>query len=731
MRGRILRMNNHGNRRVPKLVLAFAASLFALLACHTAAAQAPGLDSHASTHRPAFRAVNYEVAVALLVERQALSARAKIEFEAKEPSATLEVELHQDLRVQAVTGADGKALPFDRYPNNPLRLTVALPQTVVAGQHVTLTFDYAGPLANDDASPIKGVRLAYVSEASTVLLLPGRWFPLTDYPSNRYTAVFNIAVPETMVVTGTGEALPPQKRNVAFESGPAAAIRPGQVAPKTPPVSATPAAGTPTASRMVYTFRWTRPEPGGTFVAGKLQSQAAKSPDVPLTVFAPQLAAGAADAFEQQLSSIIPFFSTEFGPLQEPALSVAQLPAGSLAGYSAPGLLLIGARQWDPKTNFRLLAQLAAGQWFGNAVTPASAADVWITDGLARYAEGLYVEHSAGREALDRALEDYAVGALMFEQAAPIARAAQLQPFSPEYRSVVQNKGAMVFHMLRGQMGDAAFSATLKDFYAKFAGHAARIEDFEKLASDHAAQDAQSKKTDAPNLMPFFSQWLNSTGVPEFKLDYVVVRTRKGFLLRGDVKQDLETFRMPVEVRIATEGNPETKTIDVVGTKSDFTVETFGRPRPLGLTIDPNNHLLKSSPKLRVRALIGRGEEMAQRGDFYEAIQEYQRALDTQKNSSLAHFRMAEASFLQKNYQAAASAFREALDGDLEPRWVEVWSHLYLGKIFDLSGQRERAISQYSLARDARDNTGGAQDEVERYIANPFKLEGDADHRAP
>ena len=84
-------MNNHRNRRVPKLVLAFAASLFALLGWHPAAAQAPGLDSHASTHRPAFRAVNYDVAVALLVERQALSARAKIEFDAREPSATLEV----------------------------------------------------------------------------------------------------------------------------------------------------------------------------------------------------------------------------------------------------------------------------------------------------------------------------------------------------------------------------------------------------------------------------------------------------------------------------------------------------------------------------------------------------------------------------------------------------------------------------------------------------------------
>lgn len=716
--------------RTARLGLALATSLPAIFVCLPAIAQNPQPETQAparsNARRLAFRAVNYDVNVAVLPEKQAIATRAKIEFEAREPSATVEVELHQDLRVQAVTGDDGKQLSFDRYPDSPLRLTVSLPQSVVSGQHITLTFDYTGPLANDDVSPIKGVRLAYVSEASTVLLLPGRWFPLTDYPANRYTGVFNIAVPESMIVVGTGEALPPQKRTVTFEAEPAAPAKPGQPKPIAPPATA---AGT--ATRMVYTFRWTKPEPGGTFVAGKLQSQTAKATDVALTVVAPALAPGTADAFSQQLSNIIPFFSNEFGALPDPDLRVAQLPPGSLTGYSAPGLLLVGARQWDPKINYRLLAQLAAQQWFGNQVTPATAGDVWVTDGLARYAEGMYVENAAGREALDRALEDFAVGALMFEQAAPIAQAAQLVPYTPEYRSVVQNKGAMVFHMLRSQMGDAAFRATLRDFYAKFAGRAARIEDFEKVAEAQAAQTNSARNGPPPNLTPFFIQWLNSTGVPEFKLDYVVVRTRKGFLLRGDVKQDLETFRMPVEVRVATEGNPETKTIQVVGTKSDFTIETFGRPRPLGIIIDPNNNLLKSSPKLRVRALIGRGEDIAQHGDFYQAIQEYQRALDVQKNSSLAHFRMAEASFYQKNYQAAAGAFREALDGDLEPKWVEVWCRIYLGKIFDLSGQRERAVNEYTKARDARDDTGGAQAEVAKYLAQPYKPEGEASRPTP
>jgi len=62
-----------------------------------------------------------------------------------------------------------------------------------------------------------------------------------------------------------------------------------------------------------------------------------------------------------------------------------------------------------------------------------------------------------------------AVGALMYEDAAPVAQAARLAPYSPDYRSVVMNKGAMLFHMLRAQMGDLAFKSALHDFYFQFA----------------------------------------------------------------------------------------------------------------------------------------------------------------------------------------------------------------------------------------------------------------------
>jgi tetratricopeptide (TPR) repeat protein len=147
--------------------------------------------------------------------------------------------------------------------------------------------------------------------------------------------------------------------------------------------------------------------------------------------------------------------------------------------------------------------------------------------------------------------------------------------------------------------------------------------------------------------------------------------------------------------------------------------------------IDPNNNLLKSTPRLRVRALIARGEGDAELGRYYEAIQEYQKALDAQPSNSLAHFRTGEAMFYQKNYQSAANAFRSALGGDLDPKWTEVWSHIYIGKIYDLLGQRERAVNEYSLAQHLNDDTAGAQAEVARYLQKPFNGDDSAPAAAP
>ncbi len=641
-----------------------------------------------------FRATNYDVQVQLQPESQTLTALVKVDFTAKEVGRTLLVELHPDLHITSVKSASGQVLSFQRDNNDPVYLTVGLPETATPGKQVSVTFEYNGPISNEEDSPTRGVRFGSIDKTSAYLLLPARWFPLTDFPSNRYTGTFRIIVPESFVVVGTGTAESPK-------SMPGLGKGPGQ---------------------SEYLFKSDRPAPVGTFVAGPLQLSPVQTEGYQFSVYTQPAQASTATAYADSVAHILSYFTDGFGALEsQPNLTIAQMPDGSLDGFSAPGLLLVSEHMWPAKPNEELLSQLVAGQWWGDRVLPATPSDVWLTDGLSHYAAAMYSEQADGVAGLHRALEDFAVGALMYEAETPIAQARRIPAYSEQYQSVVDDKGAMVFHMLRAEIGDDNFTALLKEFYKDREGKTATIDEFEKLA---ARKVPPTKPGDPPlNLVAFFSQWLNSTGVPEFKMEYITYRTAKGFKVVGKIHQELDTFRMPVDVKIDTEGNPEFKKILVNGTTSSFVMETFGRPKPNGITIDPNNVLLKSSPRLRVRAAVARGEGFAGQGKYYEAIQEYQRALDLAPNNSLADFRMGEAMFYQKNYQAGANSFRAALGGDLDPRWIGVWSHIYIGKIYDLLGQRERAVNEYSLAQHTNDDTAGAQSEAGRYLQKAYNGE--------
>ena len=57
-------------------------------------------------------------------------------------------------------------------------------------------------------------------------------------------------------------------------------------------------------------------------------------------------------------------------------------------------------------------------------------------------------------------------------------------------------------------------------------------------------------------------------------------------------------------------------------------------------------------------------EILVAEGDTTGALAEYQKALTANPNSSLASYRIGEVLFNQKNYQAAANAYRDALRGD-------------------------------------------------------------------
>jgi len=180
-------------RRVPGTFVFFT---LIFLSCVAAPLQA-------QAPRPAnFLAEHYDVSASLDAIGQSISATAKIDFKAVEASSSVRVELHPNLIVKEVKGADGKPLTFERDSQNALMVVVQLPTPVATAGRVTLTYTYAGLLVNEENSPVPGVRAALISKDGAYLLLPARWFPLTNFPSNRYTATFRLNVPDIFAVAG-------------------------------------------------------------------------------------------------------------------------------------------------------------------------------------------------------------------------------------------------------------------------------------------------------------------------------------------------------------------------------------------------------------------------------------------------------------------------------------------------------------------------------------------------
>jgi hypothetical protein len=629
--------------------------------------------SAVAADRPRVKAEDYVIDAEIVPRTHHLAARARVKFIALEDTNFASFELNNGLRITKVLDGNGRTLTPERITqDNAVR--VSFPAMLTKGASTTLTFDYEGALASADDSPVEGLKLAYIGDDIAYLLYPGRWFPVTNYGIDRFTAIINLTAPSNFVMVGSG----------------------GNGAPK---------AGA--AGKSVTSFVWQKPSFPGTIIAGPFQESAFGSIHVYFGAGKKQYASAYADTASKELE----YFSSLYGPAPGGGtLKVVELPDDTVPMWWAPEIAALATRDVSEKTNYRLLADAIGHQWWGANVSPASKDDWWLMDGGARDSEMRYVQSTAGQQAFEDASRDMAVGALAYDTT-PLSSASKLDTFSPQFQSLVTDKGGMIFHMLRWVIGDAAFDKTMKDFMAQFTGKSATVADFQAVA----------EKYHGDKLTAFFSQWVDGTGAPEFKMKYTVYRVKKGFRVVGEITQDLDLFRMPLELKVDTDGQTEMKRIEVTGTDSAFSIETFGKPRRL--VLDPNNWVLKNSPDLRVRVAIRRGQELTAQGNLAQALTELNKALEVNRNSSLAHYRIADIFFLQRNYQSAANEFREALNGDGEPRWTEVWSHIMLGKIFDATGQRERAVNEYRQAIQTGDPTQGALDEARRYLEKPYERE--------
>jgi tetratricopeptide (TPR) repeat protein len=604
---------------------------------------------------------------------QSIAAKARVRFKAVDDKiSAVSLELHNAMTVTGVTYLDDSRVDSQRSSQDfSVKLTLEPP--MVKGSTREVVIRYEGKLTGQEESPVYGIKFASLRPEYGFLMYPSRWFPIAGYTADRYKSEFVITVPEGYSVVSGG--LETTKKE---------------------------------AGKSTTTCSFNSPGFGGSLAIVQGEGKKVSSGGVNSLIYFRGESAAAADSWGEETGKVLGLLTTQFGIAPASSLVLVETEEGAPNGYASPGMLFLSPRGIGKEANSKLLANQLARHWYGLLTSPASRNHLWITNGMARYAELLHTEQTAPAGALESEVRDTYVEAMTIDNP-PLIQASRLEDYSPEYWATTAAKGAAVFQMLRNVLGEDNFKKLLKAIPDQFANKSVNTEDISKMASDLAGYD----------LGFFFLQWIESSGAPQFKLEYTVYRTNKGFRIMGKIQQDLDTFRMPVDLKIETEGNPEFKRVEVAGPSSEFVVETFGKPKKV--EIDPNLRVLRMSPTMRVAVAIRRGEMFTDIGEYGEALKEFQKALEVSRNSSLAHYRVADIFFLQNNYQAAANEFREVLNGDIEPKWTEVWSHINLGKIFDMTGQRDRAVNEYNLAVRTRDDTQGAQEEAAKYLKDPYK----------
>jgi len=648
---------------------------------------------------------DYLIHITVNPQTHQLNAQARVKFTALDDINIATFELHNDLRPTRVVDENAQLLQAERVSQDST-VRVSLPNTLTKGSSATLTFEYEGAIQSADDSPVPGLKLAYIGDPITYLLYSGRWFPVVGYGTNRFTSTISVTVPAGYTVIGSGKQ----------SSGPAPDIDVKNPSAKTVR-KATAAAAKSSAGDGDKTTTFTyedHPSFPGTIIIGKYVVTTSNEGGLGISIYTTAEHKNFAQNYADTATKEFFFFTSTYGTPFNQNLSVVELPNDTVPSAWAPEIAGIAGRNFTDKGNYRLLANTIAHQWFGTMVSPATKNDWWVSDGGARYAEALYVDHVAGEGGFQEVTKDMSVGALAYVSV-PLADVSHLDTFSPEFQSLVTDKGGMIYAMLGWVIGEQAFDKTMRTFMEQYAGKPVTVDDLRKVAEQASGQQ----------LTWFFTQWLDSTGAPQFKNKYTVYRTQKGFRVVGEISQDMDLFRMPIELRIDTDGKTVDQRIEVEGTNSAYSIDTFGKPRRI--TIDPNNQVLQNSTELQVRTSIMRGQQDVEQGDLTEALKEFQKALDINRNSSLAHYRIADVFFLQHNYQSAANAYREALNGDGIPRWTEVWSHIQLGMIFDLTGQRERATNEYRQALQTNDNTQNALDTARKYLQSPYQPQGSSD----
>jgi tetratricopeptide (TPR) repeat protein len=119
--------------------------------------------------------------------------------------------------------------------------------------------------------------------------------------------------------------------------------------------------------------------------------------------------------------------------------------------------------------------------------------------------------------------------------------------------------------------------------------------------------------------------------------------------------------------------------------------------------------------------LLSTAEQKLYAGDSATAKKLAQQALDEKsEDPGRALFILAQIATMNRDMQGARTYFQRALESSREPK-VVAWSHIYLGRIFDLQEDRAAALDQYRAAMTAGASLPEAKAAAEHGMQQPYE----------
>jgi len=203
----------------------------------------------------------------------------------------------------------------------------------------------------------------------------------------------------------------------------------------------------------------------------------------------------------EKIPEMLEFFTGLFGPYPFPAYGViianknvtwCSKPLHALENQSISNHcpdILSGME--------RFVAHELAHQWYGNSVSVMNWQDIWLKEGLASYAEWLWLARDGGFDA---------VSAIIRRESGIVTSASLIgrPPSDGLYNDSVYHGGARLFHALRTRLGDEVFFSILKTYAERFQYANAGTDDFIELAEEVGGAD----------LGEFFDLWLYNADWP-------------------------------------------------------------------------------------------------------------------------------------------------------------------------------------------------------------------------